>query len=51
MKYLVVAIALALALQGCIPLMIGGYIGYQMSQHDEHAQWCVQNASDGSCHP
>lgn len=41
----------AIALQGCIPLMVGGYIGYKMSQSDAHTQWCAQHVGDPSCHP
>jgi hypothetical protein len=37
--------------QGCIPLMVGGYIGYQMAQSDAHSQWCGQHIGDPSCHP
>jgi len=53
MKYVMIAAMLAMssALQGCIPLMIGGYVGYQMSQKDAHVEWCAQHASDPSCHP
>jgi hypothetical protein len=53
MKTLAVAVALlALAsMQGCIPLVVGGYIGYQMSQHDDHTEWCSQHIGDASCHP
>lgn len=46
------AVALiALGCSGCIPLMVGGYIGYRMSQNDAHVAWCGQHAGDPSCHP
>jgi len=38
-------------LGGCVPLMIGGYVGYQMAQKDAHETWCAQHAGDPSCHP
>lgn len=44
-------VAMASALSGCIPLMLGGYIGYQMAQKDAHSDWCVQHVGDPSCHP
>jgi hypothetical protein len=44
-------LAILLMCQGCIPLMVGGYIGYEMSEHDAHAEWCSQHAGDPSCHP
>jgi hypothetical protein len=46
-----VLVASVFALQGCIPLVIGGYIGYQMAQNDAHNAWCAQHIGDPSCHP
>lgn len=40
-----------LSLSGCIPLMVGGFIGYKLSQNDAHVEWCSQHPGDGSCHP
>lgn len=43
------AICLALSLSGCIPLVIGGYIGYRMAESDAHKEWCAQHVGDPSC--
>ena len=54
MKHLLCAaavVALALGCSGCIPLVIGGYVGYQMAQQHDHDQWCQQHIGDPSCHP
>jgi hypothetical protein len=51
MKKLIAIALVALALNGCVPLMVGGYIGYKISQNDDHREWCGQHADDVSCHP
>jgi hypothetical protein len=51
MKHLLLISVLALTLQGCIPFVIGGYIGYQIAKDNAHTEWCVQNIGDPSCHP
>jgi hypothetical protein len=51
LRLFALAAAISLMCHGCIPLMVGGYIGYQMSQRDEHVAWCAQHAGDPSCHP
>lgn len=42
---------LALSLSGCIPLVLGGYIGYKMAQDDAHSEWCAthEHIGDVSC--
>jgi hypothetical protein len=50
-RKLVAATILALSLSGCIPLVVGGYIGYKMSESHEHDVWCTQHVDDGTCHP
>jgi hypothetical protein len=51
MKMLIATTIVLVSLSGCIPLVIGGYIGYQMSQAHEHDAWCAQNIGDITCHP
>jgi hypothetical protein len=51
MKRLLLIAALALALQGCIPLIVGGVSGYVIAKDVAHSDWCVQNVGDPSCHP
>jgi hypothetical protein len=45
------AALLALSLSGCIPLLVGGYIGYQMAETRAHDDWCAQHIGDVACHP
>jgi hypothetical protein len=47
----IAAALLALSLSGCIPLLVGGYIGYQMAETHAHDQWCAQHVGDTACHP
>jgi len=49
-KFLATAL-LTLLVSGCIPLMVGGYIGYKIAESDEHRDWCAQHMGDASCHP
>jgi hypothetical protein len=55
MKTLVAAALLALSLSGCIPLLVGGYMGYeigtQMAETRAHDEWCAQHVGDVACHP
>lgn len=46
-----VVMGAALLVQGCIPMAIGGYIGYQIAKDNAHSDWCVQHPGDPSCHP
>ena len=45
-----VAIAL-MTLAGCVPFVIGGYIGYEIAKDVAHFDWCARNVGDPSCHP
>ncbi len=60
MKIRTIAFAISLliaagALNGCIPLIVGGYIGYQMAETHAHDEWCAQHAGTPeavvACHP
>lgn len=50
-RNMVLVALIALSASGCIPLMVGGYIGYKMSENGAHADWCAQHVGDPSCHP
>lgn len=49
------AVALTVALNGCIPLLVGGYIGYQLAETHAHDEWCAQHVGTPeavvACHP
>jgi hypothetical protein len=51
MKHLILIAALALSLQGCIPMAVGYFVGKQMAEDRAHDAWCAQNVGDPSCHP
>jgi hypothetical protein len=51
LRKILAAALLALSLSGCIPLMVGGYVGYKIAESDAHNEWCAQHAGDASCHP
>jgi len=48
---LAIAVLLAAALSGCIPLVVGGFIGYKMAESDAHNEFCAHHVDDASCHP
>jgi hypothetical protein len=51
MKNLIIVLLLVSTLPGCIPLVVGGYIGYKMAEKDAHVEWCSTHTADESCHP
>lgn len=51
MLRLIAAAILLIGMSGCVPLMVGGFIGYQVAAAHEHDAWCGQHVGDPSCHP
>jgi hypothetical protein len=48
---LAILVCSTFALNGCIPLIVGGYIGYQIAETHAHDEWCAQHVGDVACHP